>query len=537
MHSGLKVDDIYAVELIGGATRVPKLQAKLQEFLGRKELDRHLDADEAIALGSSLHAANLSDGIKLNRKLGMIDGSSYGFMVELIGTDLVKEDSTKFLLVPYMKKMPIKLFRSISHNKDFDVSLSYENANELPPGFSSAKFAEFSISGLTETTEKYSTRNLSSPIKATMHFSLSRSGLVSLDRAEAVIELSEWVGVPKKNQKQENNATNTINVDNNANSSTEATLDNMSDKEVLSTENGANNTSDSNGELKDEVQVETEKVLKKRTFRVPLKVEEKVIEPGILSKDMLTEAKTRLEVLDKRDAERRRTAELKNSLEEYIYSTREKLEDDENIKKVSSEDERQAFVEKLSEAQDWLYTDGEDASANDFKERLDSLKAIGDPIFFRLNELTARPAAFESSRLYLDELQKIFTNWEKNKPWIPKSRVEEITSEAENLRSWLQEKKARQKETPDFSNPIVTSEEIYEKVSKLQDKVSAVNRIPKPKPKVEKPPKEDSTSNNNSTDGTNSTPDDESIKKDQPAEESSGSTTSDDVKPEPHDEL
>lgn len=25
-HSGLKVDDIYAVELIGGATRVPKLQ-------------------------------------------------------------------------------------------------------------------------------------------------------------------------------------------------------------------------------------------------------------------------------------------------------------------------------------------------------------------------------------------------------------------------------------------------------------------------------------------------------------------------------
>ncbi|KAG0500207.1 hypothetical protein HPP92_000279 [Vanilla planifolia] len=100
-----------------------------------------------------------------------------------------------------------------------------------------------------------------------------------------------------------------------------------------------------------------------------------------------------------------------------------------------------------------------------------------------------------------------------------------------------EEKKARQKETPDFSNPIVTSEEIYEKVSKLQDKVSAVNRIPKPKPKVEKPPKEDSTSNNNSTDGTNSTPDDESIKKDQPAEESSGSTTSDDVKPEPHDEL
>ncbi|KAI4995002.1 hypothetical protein ZWY2020_034905 [Hordeum vulgare] len=69
-QSGMKISDIYAVELIGGATRVPKLHAKLQEFLGWSELDKHLDADEAIVLGASLHVANLSDGIKLNRKLG-----------------------------------------------------------------------------------------------------------------------------------------------------------------------------------------------------------------------------------------------------------------------------------------------------------------------------------------------------------------------------------------------------------------------------------------------------------------------------------
>lgn len=110
--SGLKMDEIYAVELIGGATRVPKLQVKLQEFLGRKDLDKHLDADEAIALGVSLHAANLSDGIKLNRKLGMIDGSSYGFVLDLDGPDLVKDENTDLLLVPRMKKMPSKVFNS-----------------------------------------------------------------------------------------------------------------------------------------------------------------------------------------------------------------------------------------------------------------------------------------------------------------------------------------------------------------------------------------------------------------------------------------
>lgn len=35
------------------------------------------------------------------------------------------------------------------------------------------------------------------------------------------------------------------------------------------------------------------------------------------------------------------------------------------------------------QVEDWLYTDGEDASASEFQERLDTLKSIGDPIFFR----------------------------------------------------------------------------------------------------------------------------------------------------------
>ena len=43
------------------------------------------------------------------------------------------------------------------------------------------------------------------------------------------------------------------------------------------------------------------------------------------SKESLAEAKRKLEELDKKDAERRRTAELKNNLEGYIYGTKEKV--------------------------------------------------------------------------------------------------------------------------------------------------------------------------------------------------------------------
>lgn len=72
-------------------------------------MDKHLDADEAIVLGASLHAANLSDGIKLNRKLGMVDGSTYGFVLELKGDGLLKDENTRQLIVPRMKKLPSKV--------------------------------------------------------------------------------------------------------------------------------------------------------------------------------------------------------------------------------------------------------------------------------------------------------------------------------------------------------------------------------------------------------------------------------------------
>ncbi|RDX66828.1 Heat shock 70 kDa protein 17, partial [Mucuna pruriens] len=508
-HSGLSLEQIYAVELIGGATRVPKLQAKLQEFLGRKELDRHLDADEAIVLGAALHAANLSDGIKLNRKLGMIDGSLYGFVVELNGPDLLKDESSRQLLVPRMKKVPSKMFRSVNHNKDFEVSLAYESEHHLPPGVTSPEIAQYQISGLKDASEKYSSRNLSSPIKANIHFSLSRSGILSLDRADAVIEITEWVEVPRKNLTIENST-----ISSNVSAESAGSNDSEENNESIQTDSGINKTSNVSAEEQAATEPATEKKLKKRTFRVPLKIVEKITGPGMsLSEDFLAEAKRKLQALDKKDADRKRTAELKNNLEGYIYTTKEKIETLDEFEKVSTSEERQSFIEKLDQVQDWLYTDGEDANATEFQERLSQLKSVGDPIFFRLKELTARPAAVEHAHKYINELKQIVQEWKEKKSWLPQERVDEVIKISEKLKNWLDEKEAEQKKTSGFSKPAYTSEEVYLKVLDLQNKVASINRIPKPKPKVEKAIKNETesssgqngeSSSSNSTDGSSS---------------------------------
>ncbi|KAI3990935.1 hypothetical protein MKX01_026119 [Papaver californicum] len=521
-NSGLKIDDIYAVELIGGNTRVPKLQAKLQEYLGRNDLDKHLDADEAIVLGAALHAANLSDGIKLNRKLGMIDGSSYGFTMELHGID---GDSTKEFLVQRMKKLPIKLFRSIKHNKDFEVSLSYESGGALPPGVSSDKFAHYTLSGLTDASEKYSSRNLSAPIKANLHFSLSRSGILSLDRADATVEISEWVDVPKKNLTVGNSTTVIPNTSTNA-GSTSSTEDSKTSGNL---DSGSNETSSPNGDEK----VETEKKLKKRTFRVPLKIIEKPMGPGmLLSDESLSQAKSRLDALDKKDAERRRTAELKNNLESFVYTAKEKLDSAEEIEKISTTEERQSLIEKLEEVQEWLYTGGEDASAAEFTERLGLLKAKYDPIFFRLSELTERPTASEHARIYLTELQQIVSDWEKNKPWLLKEKIDEVRSEAEKFKKWLADKETEQKKTSLFSTPAFSSEDVYDKVFSLREKVATLNKIPKPKPKIEKPVKNETESKNEKANTENSASEENSSK-----DESTASSNGNDPESEVHEEL
>ncbi|XP_022150578.1 heat shock 70 kDa protein 17 [Momordica charantia] len=531
-HSGLKMDEIYAVELIGGATRVPKLQAKLQEFLGRNELDKHLDSDEAIVLGAALHAANLSDGIKLNRKLGMIDGSSYGFVVELNGPDLLKDESSRQVLVPRMKKLPSKMYRSVVHNKDFEVSLAYEN-DLLPPGVSFPVFAQYAVSGLTDTSEKYSSRNLSSPIKATLHFSLSRSGILSFDRADAVIEISEWVEVPRKN----------ISVENSTISSPNATVDDSGNtsegkNDTLIPENaGIGNTSDPSVGEQSTTEPATERKLKKRTFRIPLKIVEKTLGPGIaLSKESFAEAKSKLEALDKKDAERRRTAELKNNLEAYIYATKEKFETSSELEQICTSEERQAFNEKLDEVQDWLYMDGEDASATEFQERLDMLKGFGDPIFLRLKELTARPQAVELARKFLLELKTTIQNWETKKPWVPKDRIQEVSNDGDKFKIWLDEKEAEQKKNSASSTPAFTSEDVYSKFLILQDKVTSIDRILKPKPKIEKPVNE-SESSNSSTDESSSQGDKSAKDSENPASEDSKPESKTEAESNNHDEL
>ena len=44
------------IALVGGSTRIPKVQKLLQDFFLGKELNKSIDSEEAVAIGAAIHA-------------------------------------------------------------------------------------------------------------------------------------------------------------------------------------------------------------------------------------------------------------------------------------------------------------------------------------------------------------------------------------------------------------------------------------------------------------------------------------------------
>lgn len=88
-----------------------------------------------------------------------------------------------------------------------------------------------------------------------------------MDRADAVIEITEWVEVPRKNLTLDNSTSAIVNI---TDAGSKTASEESSDK--LETNNGVSNNSDFNVDNSNTLDLGTEKKLKKRTFRVALKV-------------------------------------------------------------------------------------------------------------------------------------------------------------------------------------------------------------------------------------------------------------------------
>ncbi|CDS39786.1 heat shock protein 70b [Echinococcus multilocularis] len=97
--------DIDEILLVGGSTRIPKVQTMLQEYFNGRELNRTVNADEAVAYGATLLAAKLTDALpKSMQHLSLLEVTPLSLCLEF-------PDGTLKKIVEGNTQIPIKLTR------------------------------------------------------------------------------------------------------------------------------------------------------------------------------------------------------------------------------------------------------------------------------------------------------------------------------------------------------------------------------------------------------------------------------------------
>jgi L1 cell adhesion molecule like protein len=110
---------IHDVVLVGGSSRIPKVQQLLQEFFKGKELCKNINPDEAVACGAAVQAAILSEGIKNVPKLVLEDVTPLSLGTSIVG-DIMS------VVIPRNTTIPVKMTRTYDTIEDNQTSASFK---------------------------------------------------------------------------------------------------------------------------------------------------------------------------------------------------------------------------------------------------------------------------------------------------------------------------------------------------------------------------------------------------------------------------
>ncbi|CAL1530056.1 unnamed protein product [Lymnaea stagnalis] len=195
--SEITLPEITEIILMGGGTRMPKVQELLMKYLGRTELGKSINTDEAAAMGAVYQAAYLGKGFKV-KKFGVREGNIYPINVEFErqkSEDDGKEGGDKSKLIKRtlfgrMNPFPQKKVMTFNkHTKDFSFSVTYSGLEFLTEddrrSFGTPLISKFSLIGIEDTLNRNKDKE---PKGIKAHFQMDGSGILTLDRVESVFE-------------------------------------------------------------------------------------------------------------------------------------------------------------------------------------------------------------------------------------------------------------------------------------------------------------------------------------------------------------
>ena len=119
---------IHDVVLIGGSSRIPKIQQMIQEFFNGKELNKSINPDEAVACGAAIQAAVLTNVKDENiEKIILFDVTPFSLGIET-GLGEMKVFIPRNSTIPTQKT---ETFSNFNDNQTSFLIQIYEGENQL----------------------------------------------------------------------------------------------------------------------------------------------------------------------------------------------------------------------------------------------------------------------------------------------------------------------------------------------------------------------------------------------------------------------
>jgi len=83
-------NEVQEIVMVGGSTRIPKIQSLLSQFFNGKELNKSINPDEAVAWGAAVQAAVLTDNIDQDKAPVLVDVAPLSLGIETAGGVMTK---------------------------------------------------------------------------------------------------------------------------------------------------------------------------------------------------------------------------------------------------------------------------------------------------------------------------------------------------------------------------------------------------------------------------------------------------------------